>query len=182
MLRSYYASEQTDGQCHADERERFRTSPAGLNGLKDDLWNPNRPVDLFLGMARDLGIGLLAAEDTSLGGRTLRVEGREQLNFSSCSYLGLELDPRLIEGAVEATRRFGTQFSVSRAFLSAPPYAELESLLGEITGGPTLVTPNTTLASASALPSLIGEGDAVLLDQQVTDQVATVLPVEDGKT
>jgi 7-keto-8-aminopelargonate synthetase-like enzyme len=127
-------------------------------------------------LAKSLGIGLLDAEDTRLDGRTVRVGGRSLLNFCSCSYLGLELDPRLIEGAIDATRRFGTQFSVSRAFVSAPPYSELEGLLSEITRGPTLVLPSTTLATAAALPSLVGDGDAVLLDQQVHMSVQMVAP------
>jgi 7-keto-8-aminopelargonate synthetase-like enzyme len=128
-------------------------------------------------LARQLGVGLLDAEDTCLDGRTVRVNGRSLLNFSSCSYLGLEFDPRLIEGAIDATRRFGTQFSASRAFVSAPAYVELETLLAQITGGPTLVLPNTTLATAAALPALVGEDDAVLLDQQVHMSVQIVMPL-----
>jgi len=127
-------------------------------------------------LAKELGLGLLEAEDDRLDGRTVRVQGRSMRNFCSCSYLGLELDPRLIEGAIDATRRFGTQFAVSRAFLSAPQYSELEALLAEITGGPTLVLPSTTLANAAALPALVDECDAVVLDQQVHMSVQSVMP------
>jgi 7-keto-8-aminopelargonate synthetase-like enzyme len=133
--------------------------------------------DVVGGLARELGIGLLQAEDERLDGRRVQIDGRELLSFCSCSYLGLELDPRLIEGAVDAVRRYGTQFSVSRAFLSAPPYAELEARLDALTGGSCLVTPNTTLASAAALPSLVGEGDALLLDHQVHMTVQQVVPL-----
>ena len=128
-------------------------------------------------LARQLGVALLDAEDTQLDGRTVQVQGRSVLNFCSCSALGLELDPRLIEGAIDATRRYGTQFSMSRTFVSAPPYAELEALLEELTGGPTLVLPSTTLASAAALPTLIGPDDAVLLDQQVHMSVQIQMPL-----
>lgn len=133
--------------------------------------------DVVGGLARELGIGLLQAEDERLDGRSVRVDGRRLLNFCSCSYLGLELDPRLVEGAIDALLRFGTQFSVSRAFLSAPPYAELEARLDALTGGFCLVTPNTTLASAAALPSLVREGDFVLLDHQVHMTVQQVVPL-----
>jgi len=133
--------------------------------------------DLAGHLASELGIGLLDAEDERLDGRTVRIHGRQVVNFTSCSYLGLELDARLIEAAVDAVRRFGTQLSVSRAFLSAPPYAALEERLCELTGGRVLVTPNTTLASACALPSLIGERDAVLLDHQVHMTVQQVMPL-----
>ncbi len=128
-------------------------------------------------LATELGVGLLHAEDDAFDGRHVSVGGRRLLQFVSCSTLGLELDPRLIEGAVDAVRRFGTQLSVSRAFLSAPPYAGLEERLAEITGGPAIVTPNTTLATASALPSLIGEEDAVLLDHQVHATVHLAMPL-----
>ena len=133
--------------------------------------------DLAGRTATELGIGLLDAEDEVLDGRSVRVRGQSALHFASCSYLGLELDPRLVEGVVDAVRRYGTQLSVSRAFLSAPPYAALEAMLGEITGGAVLVTPNTTLASAAALPSLVGERDAVLLDHQVHMTVQQVVPL-----
>jgi len=128
-------------------------------------------------LARELGVGLLDAEDTRLDGRTVRIQGRSLLNYCSCSALGLELDPRLIEGAVDATRRFGTQFSMSRAFVSAPPYAELEERLGELAGAPCLVLPTTSLASAAALPSLVRSEDAVLVDQQVHMSVQVVMPL-----
>jgi 7-keto-8-aminopelargonate synthetase-like enzyme len=141
------------------------------------MQSPSRLLDVCDGigqLARSLGLGLLEAEDSQLDGRTIRLDGRSLLNFCSCSYLGLELDPRLIEGAIDATRRFGTQFSMSRAFVSAPQYSELEGLLSELFGGPTLVLPSTTLATAAALPSLLGEGDAVLLDQRVHMSVRLV--------
>jgi len=133
--------------------------------------------DVVGGLARELGLGLLQAEDERLDGRHVRVGGERLLHFCSCSYLGLELDPRLVAGAIDATLRFGTQFSVSRAFLSAPPYAELEARLDALTGGCCLVTPNTTLASAAALPSLVREDDAVLVDHQVHMTVQQVVPL-----
>jgi len=133
--------------------------------------------DVVGGIARELGIGLLQAEDERLDGKHVRIDGRELLHFCSCSYLGLEFDPRLKAGAIDALERFGTQFSVSRAFLSAPPYAELEARLDALTGGCCLVTPNTTLASASALPSLVRKGDAVLLDHQVHMTVQQTVPL-----
>ena len=127
-------------------------------------------------LARERRLGLLDAEDEQLDGRTLRIDGRTLHNFSSCSYLGLEHDPRLAEGAIDAIRRYGTQFSMSRAFVSAPPHRALEETLAANTGRPTLVMPTTSLATAAALPSLIDERDALLLDQQVHMSVQSVTP------
>ncbi len=117
------------------------------------------------------GVGHLAAEDDRLDGRCVRIRGERKINFASFSYLGLELDPRLKRGAIDAVERYGTQFSSSRAYVSAPLYAELEALLDRILGGFALVTPSTTLAHLSALPVLIGEKDAAILDQQVHQSV-----------
>src|SRR3954466_5198487 len=115
------------------------------------------------------GKGLLqrTPDDGPLDGRHLVLDGRSTLNFGSCSYLGLELDPRLREAVVDAVRRYGTQFSSSRSYLQAPPYLQLEAMLEEAFGGPVIVTPSTSLGHLAALPVLVASTDAVVLDQQV---------------
>ncbi|EBA12203.1 aminotransferase class I/II-fold pyridoxal phosphate-dependent enzyme [Roseobacter sp. CCS2] len=114
----------------------------------------------------NLGLLQQVAEDTQLSGREITLRGRKLLNFASCSYLGLEMEPALIDGAIAATRAFGTQFSASRAFISAPPYQEAEALLGQITGRPTLLVPSTSLGHQAALPVLVGPEDLILIDVQ----------------
>jgi 7-keto-8-aminopelargonate synthetase-like enzyme len=122
------------------------------------------------------GLCQLRAEDAVLDGRTIEIAGRPALNFSSCSYLGLELDPRVRAGAIDAIERYGTQFSSSRTYVSAPLYEELESLLDQITGGCALATPSTSLGHLAALPVLIGEDDAAILDHQVHHSVQMAVP------
>jgi len=120
----------------------------------------------------DLGIGNCNAEDARFDGRHVRIRGRELVNFASCSYLGLELDPRLIEAAVDATRRFGIETSASRAYLSSPLYAEFEALIEQVFGGAhVVVAPTTTLGHLAALPALIDDDDAIILDHQVHSSV-----------
>ncbi len=118
-----------------------------------------------------LGLGALMAEGDRTDGRHVRVSGRELINFGSCSYLGLELDPRLIEAASEAVRAHGVQFCSSRIFVSSPLYAEFENLLEQIFDLPVVVTATTTLAHLAALPVLIEPEDAILLDHQVHSSV-----------
>src|SRR6267378_7323596 len=60
------------------------------------------------------GIFQVSLEDDSFNGREVTIAGQRVVNFGSCSYLGLEVDDRLKEGALDATRRFGTQYSLSR--------------------------------------------------------------------
>ena len=44
----------------------------------------------------------ISVEDQSPTGEWISMEGRKVLNFGSCAYLGLNVDPRLKEGAIEA--------------------------------------------------------------------------------
>jgi 7-keto-8-aminopelargonate synthetase-like enzyme len=128
-------------------------------------------VDAALREAEALDLVHRSAEDARLDGRHVRLDGRECLHFGSCSYLGLELDPRLLAGARDALERYGVQFSSSRSYLTTPLYEELESLLERIFAAPVLVLPSTTLAHLSALPTLVEDEDAVVLDHQVHQSV-----------
>jgi len=74
------------------------------------------------------------AEDDVLDGRHVTIGGRRLVNFGSCSYLGLETHPRLKAAVVDAVERFGTQFSSSRGYTSAPLYREAEAELTALFG------------------------------------------------
>ena len=124
------------------------------------------------------------AEDDRLDGRTVTVHGRRLVNFGSCSYLGLEMHPEIKAGVSAAVERYGSQFSSSRAYLSAPGYAEAEPLLDQLFGRPTLITPSTTTGHLAALPTLLGARDALILDHQVhhSVQLAAKLVQAQGTT
>jgi 7-keto-8-aminopelargonate synthetase-like enzyme len=124
-------------------------------------------LDEMLTEARDNGLIHLSPDDGPIDGRTIAIDGNTMLNFGSCSYLGLELDPRMRDAVINAVTRYGTQFSSSRTYLSSPQYSQLEPLLGEMFGGHVLVTPTTSLGHLAALPVLVGPRDAVILDHQV---------------
>lgn len=135
--------------------------------------------------ARRRGVLFRVAEgDEPLGGRGVRLDGRDVCSFASCSYLGLEFHPDLVEGAAEAARRWGTQFSTSRGYLAAPPYAELEDRLSALFGGWALVASSTSLGHQMVLPVLATERDAVVLDNQAhrSLQVAATLAQAAGAT
>jgi len=118
------------------------------------------------------GIFQVSLEDNSLNGRTVTIGGKEVVNFGSCSYLGLETDDRLKRGAIDATLRYGTQYSSSRLFSSCNLYEELESLFYKIfNNNPTIVAATTTLTHISALPILVQDNDLVILDHQVHGSV-----------
>jgi 7-keto-8-aminopelargonate synthetase-like enzyme len=130
--------------------------------------------DEVLTGAADRGLLMRTPDDTGpLDGRTIELDGVPLVNFGSCSYLGLEMDPRMRQAVCDAVMRYGTQFSSSRAYLSSPQYPELETLLSEMFGGYVLVTPTTSLGHLSAMPVLIGADDALILDQQVHNSIQT---------
>ena len=106
----------------------------------------------------------------------MTLRGRRQINFGSCSYLGLETDARLKDAACDAVARYGVQFASSRAYVSCPPYRELERLLAAMFETPLVVAQTTTLAHFAALPLLIGKDDAVVCDQMVHNSVQAVVP------
>ncbi len=132
-------------------------------------------VDEVLSNSSKLGITKQYTEDESYDGRIITLKGKQLINFGSCSYLGLELDERLKQGAIDAVVRYGTQYSSSRAYVSCGLYTELEDLLGKIFDSPVNVSHTTTLGHVSNIPVLVGENDAVILDSQVHDSVQTAV-------
>src|SRR3712207_3954913 len=136
----------------------------------DDLLNA---VDEVLSDGVRRGLLHNDVEDEVLDGRLITIDGRRMVNFGSCSYLGLETHPLLKAGVRDAVDRFGTQFSSSRGYASAPLYREAEQELGELFGRPVVVTPSTSMGHIAAMPTLIGSRDVLLLDHQVHHSVHT---------
>ena len=114
-------------------------------------------------------------------GRTVRIDGKRLLNFSSSSYLGLELHPELAQGARDAMCAYGTSSPFSRIHLETPLHAELEESLAEMTGAPAvLMTASTALAHLTALPTLVRPDDVVLVDRQACASLQTASAVLRG--
>ena len=123
-------------------------------------------VDTVFSSAKDEGILHLHAEGTSLNGRTIKISGSEMLHFGTTGYLGLEQDKRLKEAAINAINNYGTQFPLSKTYLSHPLYAELESKIDQMYNIKPIITKNSTLGHMAIIPTLIRDEDAVILDHQ----------------
>jgi len=121
--------------------------------------------------SRAAGLFRIRVEDQVLEGDLLTIEGRKVVNFGSCAYLGLNLDPRLKAGAIDAIERFGPVFSSSTAYTSIDLYQTLEDKLSQIFDAHVVIPTTTTLGHLAALPVLIGDGDAVLVDSQAHSTV-----------
>jgi 7-keto-8-aminopelargonate synthetase-like enzyme len=121
---------------------------------------------------RDLGMGHLKVQQVLDKGRAVMVNGKKLVSFSNCGYLGLEFQQELIEAAKEATDRYGTHFSSSRSFLELSIFEELEALLSEIFGKPTLYAQSTTLGHIAVIPTIMDAGDALILDHRAHNSLS----------
>lgn len=124
-------------------------------------------VDKVIASAKNEGILHLYAENKSLTGRTIQIKGKEMFHFGTTGYLGLEQDDRLKDAAIQGIRDFGTQFPLSKTYISHPLYYELETLIEKMYGIPPIITKNSTLGHLAIIPTLIRDEDAVIMDHQV---------------
>jgi 7-keto-8-aminopelargonate synthetase-like enzyme len=124
------------------------------------------------------GIFQVSVEDDVLNGREVTIDGKRVVSFGSCSYLGLEVDDRLKHGAVDATLRYGTQYSSSRLFSACNLYEEIEEQFYRIfNNNHAILAATTTLAHLGALPILVSDDDLVILDHQVHGSVQLAVQV-----
>jgi 7-keto-8-aminopelargonate synthetase-like enzyme len=139
-------------------------------------------VDECLTNGVNNGIFQVSIEDESLNGRHITIEGKKVVNFGSCSYLGLEIDERLKQGAIDATIRYGTQYSASRAYSACPLYEEAESLFYKIfENNHAILGATTTLTHVAAIPILVQENDLVILDHQVHGSIQLAVQLSKAK-
>jgi 7-keto-8-aminopelargonate synthetase-like enzyme len=132
-------------------------------------------------LATRLGIVHNGTEDVSLDGRHITIRGQKLLFFGSCSYLGLEHDPRLKAAAMEAADKYGTQFSSSRAYVSSRYYQEAEDLMRKMFNRPSVIVQSLTVGHMSNIPVLVGDSDAVIMDAQVHDSVQSAVQLLKGR-
>ncbi len=119
----------------------------------------------------------LYTSNKPFNGTKIVLNDNDVLNFGSCSYLGLEFDSRIKEGAIDAIKKYGTQFSESRAYASLGLYKKLETLLEKVFNAYCVITPTTTLGHIANIPVLVEDSDAVIMDQQVHNSVQTAVQI-----
>ncbi|MGC4102351.1 aminotransferase class I/II-fold pyridoxal phosphate-dependent enzyme [Ferruginibacter sp.] len=121
------------------------------------------------------GIFHLNTSKRPITGTRIIIDEKPLINFGSCSYLGLEFHPAIKAASKAAIEQYGSQFSASRAYISLGLYAQLEELLQKIFNAPCVITPTTTLGHIAAIPVLIENDAAVIMDQQVHNSVQTAV-------
>ncbi|WP_051590777.1 aminotransferase class I/II-fold pyridoxal phosphate-dependent enzyme [Flavobacterium daejeonense] len=125
-------------------------------------------VDNVWTSAKDKGIMHINSEEQSFKGEKFTIKGRDLINFGTCGYLGLETHPDLIAGSIELTKKFGTQLSMSRAYIRPTYIQELEELMSQIFDGNKVICyTSTSNAHISVIATIIKPDDLIILDQQV---------------
>ncbi|MES2285297.1 MAG: aminotransferase class I/II-fold pyridoxal phosphate-dependent enzyme [Bacteroidota bacterium] len=131
-------------------------------------------IDELLTDAKQRGVIHLVSDINAMSDRKLPIFEKELLNFGTCGYLGLELDQRLKDGALDFTQKYGTQYGISRGYLSSGINVQLEEYLSQMFDNRHVLTySSTSSAHISVIPTLITNEDAIILDQQVHFSVQT---------
>lgn len=95
------------------------------------------------------------------------INGRKVLMFGSNSYLGLTNDPRVIEAAVKATKKYGTGCAGSR-FLNGTLdiHIELEQKIAEFIGKPDVIVYSTGFqVNLGVVSCITGRNDNIIWDE-----------------
>ena len=124
-------------------------------------------VDEVIANATDAGVIHLHAEGDLLNGRKIKIRGKDSFHFGTTGYLGLEQDMRLKKAAVDAILKYGTQFPLSKTYISHPLYSLLEEKMKAIYNHSVIITKNSTLGHMAVIPTAVRDEDAVILDHQV---------------
>lgn len=124
---------------------RFRNNDKSVT-IGNAFWAASEHNGLA-GIVAELHDGVLRTSD-----------GHEFVNFSCCSYLDLDSHPAVIDGAVDAVRRYGVlDHCIPRARVQIPALLELEASLGDLFDANVISAISASVASAGLLP-LIASG------------------------
>ncbi|RSM77798.1 aminotransferase class I and II [Kibdelosporangium aridum] len=141
-------------------------------GVGNAFWDLSEHNGLA-GIVADLDEGLLRTQS-----------GHEFVNFSCCSYLDLDSHPKIIEGGIDALRRYGVlDHCIARSRVQIPAMLELEASLGELFGAQAVCSIAASTATFGLLPLIasghLGNGTRPLMifDKNAHVSMSTVKPV-----
>jgi 8-amino-7-oxononanoate synthase len=121
------------------------------------------PSSAYRSVAALAQAGLWDQVIDEVDGRRIRVGKRWLVDYASCNYLGLDLDPAVMDAIDAEVRRWGTHPSWSRMLGSPRLYPRIEERLTELLGAPdVLVLPTISQIHLSVIPALAGTGHIFL--------------------
>ena len=100
-----------------------------------------------------------------IDGRRIRIGSQWYVDFASCNYLGLDLEPAVADAIDATVRQWGSHPSWSRMLGSPRLYATIEERLAGLLGvRDVLCLPTISQIHLSAIPVLAGPGAQIYLD------------------
>ncbi|MGC0372001.1 MAG: hypothetical protein DGJ47_000705 [Rickettsiaceae bacterium] len=105
------------------------------------------------------------------GKQVVMPDGSKVVEFINCSYLGLDLHPKIVKASKVLDNSWGVNFCCARSRFSIEPQRELEEKLSSLFGGRAITFPSVTTTHVSVLP-LIASG--ILLDAKYPPKVTIV--------
>jgi 8-amino-7-oxononanoate synthase len=121
------------------------------------------PDSAYRSVATLTDAGLWDQVIDEIDGRRIRIGSDWFVDYASCNYLGLDLDPQVMDAIDTQVRRWGTHPSWSRMLGSPRLYAMIEERLTELLGAPdTLLLPTISQIHLSVIPALAGHGHIYL--------------------
>jgi len=116
------------------------------------------------GIARLFRDGLWDQVIDEIDGRRIRIGDRWLIDFASCNYLGLDLDPEVQAEIGAQVARWGTHPSWSRMLGSPRLYPLIEERMADLLGAPdVLVLPTISQIHLAVIP-VLARGGAIFLD------------------
>ena len=127
-----------------------------MNWIKEELEELKKK-----GIFRELSI-----VDGPQAPRTV-INGKEVINLASNNYLGLTTHPRVVEAAVEATKKYGAGAGAVRTIIGTLKlHREAELKLAEFKGvEDTIIYQSGFAANQGTIQALVGRGDLIFSDQ-----------------
>ena len=154
----------------AEKRNAYRNNAKAI-GIGNEFWNASEAAGLA-GIVADLEGPELVTE-----------AGHRFKNLCCCSYLDLDRHPDVVNGAIEALRRYGTlDHCIPRARVQIPALLELEAVLGELFQADAVSAISASVASLGVLPLIAsghltgGERPIMLFDKWAHVSMASAKP------
>lgn len=117
-------------------------------------------------MAKSLGMNHFFEPHEGAAGATIRINGKDYINFSTYNYIGTSGDPRVTAAAQTAVAQYGTTAGASRIVAGEIPlHRELENEITKFLGTEdTIVLVGGHQTNESIIGHLMGSEDLILHD------------------
>ena len=117
-------------------------------------------------MAKSLGMNHFFEPHEGAAGATIRINGKDYINFSTYNYIGTSGDPRVTAAAQDAVAQYGTTAGASRIVAGELPiHRELENEITKFLGvEDTIVLVGGHQTNESIIGHLMGAEDLILHD------------------